>query len=80
MILLASIVDQFATSFLDQYKDSVLPSHRTALAAMGRCRKEYGPHMLARCTNHNCGKMTYIPHSCGTGVALTVRTTKATNG
>jgi len=65
MIQLASIVDQFGASFLDQYSHRVLPDHRSALAAMGRCRKEYGPHMLAVCTNHKCGKMTYIPHSCG---------------
>jgi len=30
---------------------------------MKRCRKEYGPHMLARYTN--CRKHTFIPHSCG---------------
>ncbi len=32
---------------------------------MRQCRKEHGPHMLAMCTNHNCGHRTYIPHSCG---------------
>ncbi len=65
MILIASIIDQFGAGFLEQYKDRVLPGHKRAMAAMGRCRKEHGPHMLAQCTNHNCGKLTYIPHSCG---------------
>jgi hypothetical protein len=32
---------------------------------MQQCRQEYSHHMLARCTNDNCRKQTYIPHSCG---------------
>jgi hypothetical protein len=65
MILLSSIIEKFEESFLDKYKPAILPSHKKALRAMKRCRKEHGPHMLARCTNDNCGKLTYIPHSCG---------------
>ena len=65
MILLSSIIEKFKESFLDKYKTAILPSHKKALRAMKRCRKEYGPHMLARCTNDNCRKHTTIPHSCG---------------
>jgi len=65
MILLSSIIKKFEGRFLARYKNILLPGHRKALQAMKRCRKEHGPHMLAQCTNHNCGKQTYIPHSCG---------------
>jgi len=65
MILLSSVINKFKDGFLDRYKKYVLPSHIKALHAMEQCRQEHGPHMLAQCTNHNCGKLTYIPHSCG---------------
>ncbi len=65
MILLSSIINKFEGRFFDRYKAAILPSHRKAITAMKHCRKEYGPHMLAQCTNENCGKLTYIPHSCG---------------
>ena len=65
MILLSSVINKFKNGFLDRYKKYVLPSHIKALHAMEQCRQEHGPHMLAQCTNHNCGKLTYIPHSCG---------------
>jgi len=65
MILLSSIIEAFEKSFFMKYKTAILPSHKKALRAMERCRKEYGPRMLARCTNDNCRKHTFIPHSCG---------------
>lgn len=65
MILLSSIIKEFEGRFLDRYKTSILPSHKNALQAMQICRKEYGPHMLARCTNDDCKKQTFLPHSCG---------------
>jgi len=65
MILLSSIIKQFEGRFLARYRNSALPSHKKALQAMAQCRKDHGPHMLAQCTNHNCGKQIYIPHSCG---------------
>ena len=65
MILLSTIINQYEDRFLEQYKKSILPGHKKALGAMKLCRKEHGPHMLAQCTNHNCGTQTYIPHSCG---------------
>ena len=65
MILLSSIINEFKDRFLDRYKNYVLPSHKKTLQAMVQCRQEHGPHMLAQCTDHNCGKQIYIPHSCG---------------
>jgi hypothetical protein len=65
MILLSSIINEFKDRFFDRYKNYVLPSHKKALQAMVQCRQEHGPHMLAQCTDHNCGKQIYIPHSCG---------------
>jgi len=65
MILLSSIINKFESRFFDRYKSAILPSHRKALWAMKRCRKKHGPHMPAMCTNDKCGKLTYIPHSCG---------------
>jgi hypothetical protein len=65
MILLSSIINTFEDRFLARYKNTVVPGHRKALLDMKQCRKEHGPHMLVQCTNHDCGKQTYIPHSCG---------------
>lgn len=65
MILLSRIIEEFEQGFFKKYKDSILPSHIRALGAMKRCRKEHGPHMLARCANGDCKKHLYIPHSCG---------------
>jgi len=65
MILLSSIINEFEDRFLAKYHRTILPGHKKALQAMKLCRKEHGPHMLARCTDHHCGHMTYIPHSCG---------------
>lgn len=65
MILLSSIISEFKGRFFDRYKNYVLPSHKKALQAMVQCRQEHGPHMLAQCTDHNCRKQIYIPHSCG---------------
>jgi len=65
MILLSTIINQFKDRFFDLYSNTVLPSHKKALQAMEQCRKKHGPHILAQCTDHNCGKQIYIPHSCG---------------
>jgi len=65
MILLSTIINQFKNRFFYQYPKFVLPGHRKALQAMARCRQEHGPHMLVQCSDQQCGKQTYIPHSCG---------------
>lgn len=65
MILLSSIISEFKDRFLNRYQKHVLSGHIRALHAMEQCRKEHGPHMLVRCTDHKCSKEMYIPHSCG---------------
>ncbi|MFO8163778.1 MAG: transposase [Desulfatiglandales bacterium] len=65
MILLSTIINQFRDRFFAQYEKFILPGHRKALQAMAQCRQEHGPHMLVQCSNHQCRKQTYIPHSCG---------------
>ncbi len=65
MILLSSIITEFKDRFFEKYKRFILPSHKNALRAMQQCRQEHGSHMLARCSNEDCQKQTYIPHSCG---------------
>ena len=63
MILLSSIIKTFEAAFLDQYQDSILPSHLKALAAMKDCRTSSSPQMLAQCTE--CDSQVFVPHSCG---------------
>jgi hypothetical protein len=65
MIPLSSIINEFKGRFHAKYKKTIMPGHKKALQVMELCRKEHGPHMLARCANDNCGYQTYIPHSCG---------------
>ncbi len=63
MILLSSIIQSFETQFLEQYHDSILPSHRKALAAMKDCRTSSSAQMLAQCSE--CQSQLLLPHSCG---------------
>ena len=65
MILLSSIINEFEDLFLAKYEKNILPGHRKALHVMKQCRMADGPHMLAGCTDKNCGEQIYIPHSCG---------------
>ncbi|MGZ4998394.1 MAG: IS91 family transposase [Methylobacter sp.] len=63
MILLSTIIDTFEADLLEHYQDSLLPSHRQALAAMKQCRTSQSPVMLAQCDD--CTHQVYVPHSCG---------------
>jgi len=63
MILLSSIINEFAEKFFCKY--NALPSHKKALHAMKECRKYHSPYMIAQCTNEQCLQSSYIPHSCG---------------
>lgn len=63
MILLSSIIRLFEAELLAQYQDSLLPSHRKALAALADCRTSASPAMLAQCTD--CDHRVLVPHSCG---------------
>ena len=63
MIRLSSIIQTFEAQYLAHYGDSILPSHRKALAAMKSCRTSASPLMQARCTA--CEHPIFVPHSCG---------------
>jgi hypothetical protein len=63
MILFSSIIKQFETDFLDQYRGKILPSHFKALGNMKLCRTAASPRMLASCTE--CNQQAFVPHSCG---------------
>lgn len=65
MILLSSIINEFEDRFFEKYKNEILKSHKKALWTMKRCRNEYAAQMRLKCTNEECSKYTYIPHSCG---------------
>ena len=64
-MLLSTIINKFKDSFLRIYNKTLLSGHIKALQSMAGCRQEHGPHMLARCSDHQCGQQIYIPHSCG---------------
>jgi hypothetical protein len=64
-MLLATIINEFKESFFRLYNKTLLPGHGKALESMAQCRQKYGPHMLAQCSDHQCGEQVYIPHSCG---------------
>jgi hypothetical protein len=63
MILLSTIIELFETELLAQYRNSLLPSHLAALAAMKHCRTSASPMMLAQCPD--CDHKILVPHSCG---------------
>ena len=63
MILLSSIIQTFESGFLEQYKETILPSHRKALSVMKRCRTSASPLMLTHC--NACERYVLTPHSCG---------------
>jgi hypothetical protein len=63
MIPLCAIIKTFEAEFLEQYQDSILPSHRKALSAMKDCRSSSSPQMLAKCPE--CDSQVFMPHSCG---------------
>ena len=43
--------------------DQLLPSHRQALQAMRRCRRQGGDLMVLHCSD--CNHRLKVPHSCG---------------
>lgn len=60
---LNSIVEQFHDSFIAQYADRLLPSHRNALRAIRRCRTPESGELHVRCTE--CDQTEWRPLSCG---------------
>jgi len=66
MILLSSIIKTFGLSFVTQYEESLLPSHRKALAAMRICRTTQSPKMLVACTDCDHQRKMYdLMIQCG---------------
>jgi hypothetical protein len=65
MIPISSIIDEFEDAYFAKYEATILPGHKKALRDMKMCRTEHGSRMLASCTNDECGRTAYIPHSCG---------------
>lgn len=63
MIRLADIVKTFESDFLRQHGGNLLPSQRSALAALKSCRSALSAHMAVQC--NDCLDTHYIPHSCG---------------
>lgn len=63
MIFLSSIIQQFQSQLLVQYRGKLLPSHHKVLSSMKHCRTRYSPRMAAQCTE--CDQRISVPHSCG---------------
>lgn len=63
MIALAEVINRFEADYLKQYSQTMLPSHRQALAAMKHCRTSMAPRMVAACSA--CDETRWVPHSCG---------------
>ncbi len=60
---LATIVDQFHAAFLAKYADRLLPSHRTAINAIRRCRTADSGELYIHCSE--CEQAQWRPLSCG---------------
>jgi len=63
MITLASVIEQFETDFLTDYKSRLHPNQISALHAMKRCRTQLSPVMQVNCAD--CDYHSFVPHSCG---------------
>jgi hypothetical protein len=60
---LSGLITQFESSFRDEFRAQLLPSHYKALQAMKICRTKHSPVMQFQCDG--CGHKELIPHSCG---------------
>lgn len=63
MIALSTLVNTFAEKLLQRYDDHLLPGHKNALRAMGRCCTADSPVFLVGCPS--CRTHAVLPHSCG---------------
>ncbi len=63
MIPLSKIITEFENKYFDKYDQSILPSHKKALQVMKRCRSEISSYMLVQCSDPECEKIGFIPHS-----------------
>lgn len=60
---LAAIAAQYQHAFIRAYAHQLLPSHRAALAAIGRCRTPAAGELHLHC--RDCAQEVYRPLSCG---------------
>ena len=60
---LASILDQYHHAFQAKYGSQLLPGHRRAIDAIGRCRTPASGQIFLQCPD--CGHATRRLHSCG---------------
>ncbi len=63
MIRLAEVADAFLPELESRYAQQLLPSHRSALSAILRCRTEACGTAAIRC--HDCGSEDLFALSCG---------------
>lgn len=63
MVLLSKIIKRFEPELYDKFGDTMLPSHKRALAAWKKCRTYENHLMKTQC--EACGEIIYVPHSCG---------------
>ena len=63
MITLSHLVESDQPELERLHGQQLLPSHRRALRAMRRCRRQASEQMLLECKP--CGTMMKIPHYCG---------------
>jgi len=63
MILLSQLVERYQGELELRHGHQLLPSHRQALQALRRCRRQGGDLMVLQCSD--CEHSLKIPHSCG---------------
>lgn len=63
MVLLSQVVERHQRELERLHGAQLLPSHRQALQAMRRCRRQGGDLMVLHCGD--CQHSLKIPHSCG---------------
>ena len=63
MVLLSELVERHQGELKRLHGRQLLPSHRQALQAMRRCRRQGGDLMVLRCSD--CRQSLKVPHSCG---------------
>jgi hypothetical protein len=60
---IASVIDMYYDSFVEKYKNKVLPGHLKALNAMRHCRTPEAGELYVRCPD--CDHAMWQPLSCG---------------
>ena len=63
MIRLAELIETFLPDLECKYANRLLPSHRQALTAIGRCRTQASGTAAIHC--HDCDSHEVFPLSCG---------------